>query len=250
MRKPYIAGNWKMNLTPSEAAKLATELAAALKGSDRKVMVAPSFVSIPAVVNAVKGSNIIVAAQNVNDHKSGAFTGEVSTSQLADLGVKDVILGHSERRHIYGESNELINSKVLFALENGFDVVLCVGETLDERESGNLEKVLGDQVTIGLKGVAKEQMSHITIAYEPVWAIGTGKTATPEDADSTHKVIRKMIAGLYDESVAEDLIIQYGGSVNASNVKALMAKENIDGALVGGASLSVEKFLPIVNFDK
>ena len=148
MRKPYIAGNWKMNLTPSEAAKLATELAAALKGSDRKVMVAPSFVSIPAVVNAVKGSNIIVAAQNVNDHKSGAFTGEVSASQLADLGVKDVILGHSERRHIYGESNELINSKVLFALENGFDVVLCVGETLDERESGNLEKVLGDQVTI------------------------------------------------------------------------------------------------------
>ncbi|MDD7201290.1 MAG: triose-phosphate isomerase [Sphaerochaetaceae bacterium] len=250
MRKPYIAGNWKMNLTPSEAAKLATELAVALKGSDRKVMVAPSFVSIPAVVNAVKGSNIIVAAQNVNDHKSGAFTGEVSASQLADLGVRTVILGHSERRHIYGECNELINSKVLFALGNGFDIVLCVGETLDERESGNLEKVLGDQITIGLKGVSKEQMPHITIAYEPVWAIGTGKTATPEDADSTHKVIRKMVADLYDKSVAEDLIIQYGGSVNASNVKALMAKENIDGALVGGASLSVEKFLPIVNFDK
>ncbi len=250
MRKPYIAGNWKMNLTPSEAKKLARELAQALKGTDRKVMIAPSYVSLMAVVEAVKGSSLIVAAQNVNDHASGAFTGEVSVEQLRDLGVKNVILGHSERRHIYLESNELINRKVLFAIENGFDVVLCVGETLEERESGNLEKVLWDQVSIGLKGVAGDAMSHVTIAYEPVWAIGTGKTATPEDAEATHKIIREMLSRLYGNSVAEEVIIQYGGSVKASNVKALMEKENIDGALVGGASLSVKDFLPIVNFDK
>ena len=250
MRKAYIAGNWKMNLTPTQGAALAAALAAELKGSDKKVMIAPSFVSLPAVVEAAKGSSIIVAAQNVNDHESGAYTGEVSCDQLLDLGVHTVILGHSERRHIYGESNELINSKVRFALSKGFDIVLCVGETLDERESGNLEKVLGDQVTIGLKGVTAEEMPHITIAYEPVWAIGTGKTASPEDAEETHQIIRRMVAGLYGKSVAEDLIIQYGGSVKASNVKALMAKEDVDGALVGGASLSVEKFLPIINFDK
>jgi len=250
MRKAYIAGNWKMNLTPSQGAKLAGDLASALKGSKTKVMIAPSFVCLPAVLAAVKGSNIIVAAQNMNDHDKGAFTGEVSAEQLLELGVHTVILGHSERRHIYGETNELINSKVLFALKNGMDVDLCVGETLDERESGNLEKVLGDQINIGLKGVSKEQMKHITIAYEPVWAIGTGKTATPEDADAAHAIIRKLVTKLFDSTVAEDLIIQYGGSVKAANVKALMAKENIDGALVGGASLSVEQFLPIVEFDK
>jgi triosephosphate isomerase len=250
MRDAYIAGNWKMNLTPSEGARLARKLAAALKDSKTKVMVAPSFVSLPAVVEAVKGSHIIVAAQNMNDHESGAFTGEVSAEQLLDLGVRTVILGHSERRHIYGETNELINRKVLFALQNGMDVVLCVGETLQEREGGNLEKVLSDQIGIGLKGVAKDQMKHITIAYEPVWAIGTGKTATPEDADGAHAYIRSLVAGLYGSTVAEDLIIQYGGSVKAANVKALMAKENIDGALVGGASLSVGLFLPIVDFDK
>lgn len=239
-----------MNLTPSEGAKLAGELAKAVKGTSHKVMIAPTFVSLPAVVAAVKGSKIIVAAQNMNDHESGAFTGEVSAKQLLDLGVRTVILGHSERRHIYGESNELINRKVLFALQNGMDVDLCVGETLDERESGNLEKVLSDQITIGLSGVTKEQMKHITIAYEPVWAIGTGKTATPEDADNAHAYIRQLVAKGYDDAVAEELIIQYGGSVKASNVKALMAKKNIDGALVGGASLSVEQFLPIINFDK
>lgn len=239
-----------MNLTPSEGAKLAGELAKAVKGTSHKVMIAPTFVSLPAVVAAVKGSKIIVAAQNMNDHESGAFTGEVSAKQLLDLGVRTVILGHSERRHIYGESNELINRKVLFALQNGMDVDLCVGETLDERESGNLEKVLSDQITIGLSGVSKEQMKHITIAYEPVWAIGTGKTATPEDADNAHAYIRQLVAKCYDDAVAEELIIQYGGSVKASNVKALMAKKNIDGALVGGASLSVEQFLPIINFDK
>lgn len=250
MRRPYIAGNWKMNLTPSEGVKLAKELAEAAKGCNAKVMVAPNFVTIPGVVEALKDSDIIVAAQNMNDHTSGAYTGEVSPLMLKDLGVNTVILGHSERRAIYGESDEFINKKVLLALAEGMDVDLCIGETLEEREAGKLEEVLTRQVTVGLKDVSKEQMSKITLAYEPVWAIGTGKTASPEDADDAHKLVRDIIEKLFDKTVAEEVIIQYGGSVKASNVKELMAKENIDGALVGGASLSVENFLPIVCFDK
>ena len=250
MRKHYIAGNWKMNMTPSEGAAFAKELVSALKGSTTKVMIAPPFVTIPAVVEAVKGSSIIVAAQNMSDNLNGAFTGEVSALMLKDLGVNTVILGHSERRSLYGETDQFINKKVLLALSQDMDVDLCIGETLSERESGKLEEVLTRQVTEGLKGVTEQQMKRITLAYEPVWAIGTGKTATPEDADAAHAFIRSLIAKLYTKGVAEELIIQYGGSVKASNAKALMSKEHIDGALVGGASLSVEQFLPIVNFDK
>lgn len=250
MRKPYIAGNWKMNMTPSEGAAFAKNLAKAVEGTNTKVMVAPPFVTIPAVVEALKGSDIIVAAQNMSDNLKGAFTGEVSALMLKDLGVTNVILGHSERRALYGESDVFINRKVLLALSEGMDVDLCIGETLEEREAGNLEEVLSRQVSEGLKGVSAEQMQHITLAYEPVWAIGTGKTATPEDADAAHAFIRSLVEKLYNKGVAEELIIQYGGSVKASNVKALMSKEHIDGALVGGASLSVEQFLPIVNFDK
>jgi len=250
MRKHYIAGNWKMNMTPSEGAAFAKELVSALKGSTTKVMIAPPFVTIPAVVEAVKGSTIIVAAQNMSDNLNGAFTGEVSALMLKDLGVNTVILGHSERRSLYGETDQFINKKVLLALSQEMDVDLCIGETLAEREGGKLEEVLTRQVTEGLKGVSEQQMKRITLAYEPVWAIGTGKTATPEDADAAHAFIRSLIAKLYTKGVAEELIIQYGGSVKASNAKALMSKEHIDGALVGGASLSVEQFLPIVNFDK
>ena len=250
MRKHYIAGNWKMNMTPSEGAAFAKELVSALKGSTTKVMIAPPFVTIPAVVEAVKGSSIIVAAQNMSDNLNGAFTGEVSALMLKDLGVNTVILGHSERRSLYGETDQFINKKVLLALSQEMDVDLCIGETLSEREGGKLEEVLTRQVTEGLKGVSEQQMKRITLAYEPVWAIGTGKTATPEDADAAHAFIRSLIAKLYTKGVAEELIIQYGGSVKASNAKALMSKENIDGALVGRASLSVEQFLPIVNFDK
>ena len=251
-RRPYIAGNWKMNLVPSEAKKYAAELAAAYKesGADCKCMIACPFVDLPGVVEAVKGSDIIVAAENMADHKSGAYTGEVSPLMLQDLGVNTVILGHSERRQYYGETNEAVNGKVLLALECGMDVDLCVGETLEEREGGKLEEVLTAQLEVGLKGVKPEEMAKITIAYEPVWAIGTGKTATPEDADNAHAFIRETVARLYSKDVAEKLIIQYGGSVKAENVKALMAKENIDGALVGGASLSVDKFLPIIAFNK
>ena len=252
MRKPYIAGNWKMNLVPSEAKKYAKELADAYKesGADCKFMIACPFVDLPGVVEAVKGTPVIVAAENMADHKSGAYTGEVSPLMLQDLGVNTVILGHSERRSYYGETDSFINGKVLLAIKEGMDVVLCVGETLAEREGGKLEEVLSTQLSGGLKDVKPEEMSHITIAYEPVWAIGTGKTATPEDADAAHQFIRSFVEKMYDSAIAENLIIQYGGSVNASNVKALMAKENIDGALVGGASLSVEKFLPIITFNK
>ena len=251
-RRPYIAGNWKMNLVPSEAKKYAAELAAAYKesGADCKCMIACPFVDLPGVVEAVKGSDIIVAAENMADHKSGAYTGEVSPLMLQDLGVNTVILGHSERRQYYGETNEVVNGKVLLALECGMDVDLCVGETLEEREGGKLEEVLTAQLEVGLKGVKPEEMAKITIAYEPVWAIGTGKTATPEDADNAHAFIRETVARLYSKDIAEKLIVQYGGSVKAENVKALMAKENIDGALVGGASLSVDKFLPIIAFNK
>ena len=247
MRQLYIAGNWKMNLVPSQAAKYASELAAAAKDAKVKVMIAPTYVCLPAVVEAVKGSNIIVAAQNVNDHEKGAYTGEISCDMLKDIGVKTVILGHSERRQYYGETNEFINKKVLFALQNGMDIDLCVGETLEERESGRLEQVLADQINIGLDGVTEEQMAHVTIAYEPVWAIGTGKTATPADANSAHEYIRGLIAKKFGKAVAEKQIIQYGGSVKPSNVKELMACEHIDGALVGGASLTLEQFLPIIN---
>ena len=252
MRRPYIAGNWKMNMTPSAGAAFASDLRAAAEaaGADVKMMVAPPFVTIPAVVEAHKGSSIIVAAQNMADHTSGAYTGEVAPAMLKDLGVNTVILGHSERRSYYGETDAYINGKVRLAIAEGMDVVLCVGETLAEREGGKLEEVLSAQLSGGLKDVTAEEMSHITIAYEPVWAIGTGKTATPEDADSAHAFIREFVGKMYDSAIAENLIIQYGGSVNASNVKALMAKENIDGALVGGASLSVEKFLPIITFNK
>ena len=251
-RRPYIAGNWKMNLVPSAAKKYAKELADAYKesGADCKFMIACPFVDLPGVVEAVKGTPVIVAAENMANHKEGAYTGEVSPLMLQDLGVNTVILGHSERRQYYGETNEVVNSKVLLALECGMDVDLCVGETLEEREGGKLEEVLTAQLEVGLKGVKPEEMSKITIAYEPVWAIGTGKTATPEDADNAHAFIRETVARIYSKDIAEKLIIQYGGSVKAENVKALMAKENIDGALVGGASLSVEKFLPIIAFNK
>ena len=252
MRRPYIAGNWKMNMTPSEGAAFAKELAEAYKaaGADCKIMIGCPYVDLPAVVEAVKGSEIIVAAQNMANHTSGAYTGEVSPLMLKDIGVNTVILGHSERRQYYGETDEIVNSKVLLALEYDMDVDLCVGETLEEREGDKLEEVLSRQIEVGLNGVSAEKMAKITIAYEPVWAIGTGKTATPEDADSAHAFIRSVVERLYSKDIAENLIIQYGGSVKASNVKALMAKENIDGALVGGASLSLEQFMPIVAFNK
>jgi len=250
MRKYLMAGNWKMNLTPSEAKAFAKELTALLKTKDKDVdvMIAPSFTGLSVVQEVIKGSVIELGAQNMNDNDSGAFTGETSADMLLDIGVKYVILGHSERRHIYKESDEFINKKLHFALKKGLMPILCIGELLEERESGKTNDVIKTQVVEGLKNVSAEDMKNIVLAYEPVWAIGTGKVATPEMAEEVHKFVRETIQGLYNKDVADNVIIQYGGSVKPDNVKGLMEKENIDGALVGGASLQADSFAKIVNF--
>jgi len=213
-------------------------------------MVAPSFTAIPAVAEVVRGTNILLGAQNMSSVEEGAHTGETSILMLKDLGVQVVILGHSERRQIYGESDEFINEKVRLALNHGLEVILCVGETLEQREAGDAEQVVDNQTRKGLAEVSKADMSRITIAYEPVWAIGTGKTATPQDADTIHSTIRKVLLDIYDAEISDAAVIQYGGSVKPANAKDLMNMKNIDGALVGGASLSVEQFGPIAKFDR
>ncbi|MDR2098207.1 MAG: triose-phosphate isomerase [Spirochaetaceae bacterium] len=247
-RNYFIAGNWKMHKTRAEAAALAKELVAALKDGRHKYLVAPSFTALETVAAIVKGTNILLGAQNCAVEEQGAHTGEVSVLQLKDLGVQTVILGHSERRHLYKEDDGLINRKVHLALKHGLDVILCVGELLEEREAGKAEAVCKRQTVEGLKGVSAASLSHVTIAYEPVWAIGTGKTATPEDADAIHAYIRGVVSDLYGADAAKSIIIQYGGSVKPDNAAALMAKENIDGALVGGAALKADSFVPIAKF--
>ena len=247
-RQYYIAGNWKMHKTRADAAELAKALVSQLKDGKHKYLVAPSFTNLETVAAIVKGSNILLGAQNVAAEEQGAHTGEVSVLQLKDLGVQVVILGHSERRHTYKEDDALINKKVKLALKHGFDVILCIGETLEEREAGQAEVVCESQTLWGLSGISAADLAKVTIAYEPVWAIGTGKTASPEDAEAIHAYIRKVIARLYGEDAAQKLIIQYGGSVKPDNAAQLMAKENIDGALVGGAALKPDTFVPIAKF--
>jgi len=250
VRNKFIAGNWKMHKTVGESVAFAKELVDAFKGQKKRIMIAPVFTALSDVAKVTKGTNIILGAQNCACELQGAHTGEISPLMLKDVGVTIVIIGHSERRHAYGENDALINKKVKLALANGLEVILCVGEKLDEREAGKAEKVVEDQTTNGLSGISADQMKYITIAYEPVWAIGTGKTATPEDANAMHQSIRNLVEKLYNKDIASQLIIQYGGSVNAANVKSLMAMENIDGALVGGASLKSDTFLPIVKYDE
>jgi triosephosphate isomerase len=249
-RDYFIAGNWKMHMTRAEAAALTKDLVAGLKGVSHKFLVAPSFTLLETVSALVKGSNIRLGAQNMSCAEEGAHTGEVSVGQLLDIGVDTVILGHSERRHNYKEDDALINAKVKLALKHGLDVILCVGETLAEREAGQAEVVCESQTLWGLSGVSAADMKKITIAYEPVWAIGTGKTATPDDADAIHAHVRKVVGRLYGQSAADSLMIQYGGSVKPENAKELMAKPNIDGALVGGAALKADSFIKIAKFDK
>lgn len=241
-----------MNLVPGEAKKFAQELVNNLKkiNDDVIAMIAPPFTALEGVGSIIKGSKIKLGAQNINDNEDGAFTGEISANMLLDLGVEYVIIGHSERRHIYNESNELINKKVLKSLSKGLKPILCVGELLTEREAGKTENIIKEQVVKGLNGVGKDQMKNLAIAYEPVWAIGTGKVATPEQAEEVHLFIRNLIVELYDKNIASDLIIQYGGSVKPDNIDGLMAKENLDGALVGGASLKTDSFCRLVNFNK
>ena len=250
MRKPYIAGNWKMHKTRSEAREEAADLAKQVEGVDHKIMIAPPFTALGDVAEVLKGSNVVLGAQNMAAAEEGAHTGEVSPLMLKECGVETVILGHSERRHVYGESDELINTKVKLALQHGFEVILCVGETLEEREGGKAEAVVKEQLNAGLQEVDEAQLKKVVIAYEPVWAIGTGKTATPEDADAIHKVVREEMENLYTKGAAEQIIIQYGGSVKPKNIASLMDKDNIDGALVGGASLKTETFVPIVKFNQ
>ncbi|MBQ0166066.1 MAG: triose-phosphate isomerase [Treponema sp.] len=242
MRQIYIAGNWKMNKNKAEAVELATGLVASLKDGKNKYMIGVPYVYLDAVAQVVKGSNILLGAQDVANTDNGAHTGEISTAMLKDIGCQTVILGHSERRHEIGESDELINKKVRKALKDGLDVVLCIGELLSDREAGNAEAVCAFQLSADLSGVTAEEMKHVTIAYEPVWAIGTGKTATPADAQAIHKFCRDHIAKLYSQAVADEVIIQYGGSMKPENAQELLNQPDIDGGLIGGAALKVASF--------
>jgi triosephosphate isomerase len=247
MRKPYIAGNWKMNLDRKSALGLAAALRESIgHRADIDVAVFPPHVYIDEVARALRGSPIRVGAQNCCDQTVGAFTGEISASMLLDVGAAIVILGHSERRHVYGESSELVNHKVHAAIDAGLDVILCVGEKLEEREAHRTEEVVSEQLTTGLEGLDAQDMRRVTIAYEPVWAIGTGRNATPAQAGEVHAYLRGVIAGLFADPVAESVRIQYGGSVKPSNVRELMAVPDVDGCLVGGASLQAETFLPLI----
>ena len=247
MRKPFIAGNWKMNTSLSEARELAqglVERIGALESCDLAVCV--PFVYLFAVGEVVEGTSVALGAQNLHGEESGAFTGEVSAGMLKDFGTDFVIIGHSERRHIMGESDEVVGKKLRRAFDSGLKPILCLGELLQEREAGQTEEVIRRQVEEDLKGVKDEEIALITIAYEPVWAIGTGRTATPQQAAETHKFIRHLLAGMYGSEIAQSTRIQYGGSVKPTNAYDLFQEEEIDGFLVGGASLSVEDFSKIV----
>ncbi|MBL8035791.1 MAG: triose-phosphate isomerase [Leptospiraceae bacterium] len=242
MRTPLIAGNWKMNLTLREAEALARQVAdAAAKYNDRDVLIYPTFLQFVSVAKATAGSRVAVGVQNCSAEKDGAFTGEISASQAKDAGAAYILLGHSERRHVIKESDSFIKQKVERVLDQGLRCMLCVGETLAERESGNAEAVVLDQINSALSGIKPDQWKLISIAYEPVWAIGTGKNATPDDAQKMHATIRKRIAEL-NAAIAPGIRILYGGSVKPDNIGAIMAMPDVDGALVGGASLKADSF--------
>ncbi|MDR0328903.1 MAG: triose-phosphate isomerase [Planctomycetaceae bacterium] len=246
-RRLLIAGNWKMNLTLSASLELAEGLKKAASGiTDVDIAVCPPSVYIQPVAAVLKGSNIGVGGQNLYFEKEGAFTGEISAGMLKDIGCQYVILGHSERRNILGESSEHVNLKLRAALATGLIPIVCVGELLKERKAGTTVEVVCRQFDGSFSGVSAEDMKKCVIAYEPVWAIGTGEVATPDQAEEVHAAIRKMIEKNYNKEVAETVRIQYGGSVNDKNAKEILAKPNVDGALVGGASLKVEPFMGIV----
>lgn len=247
MRKRYIAGNWKMNLNRAEAVALAKEMVAKLPQNENKYMLAPSFTLLQDVGEVLQGSSILLGAQNMSLDEKGAYTGDISPLQLLDVGVKVVILGHSERRHVFFETDEMINKKVHLALKSGLEVILCVGEKLEAREAGQANAICEGQVKKGLQGVASADLTKVTIAYEPVWAIGTGKSASPKDADDMHAFIRSVIANLYDKKAADEMVIQYGGSMNAENAGSLLSMPNVDGGLIGGASLKAEPFAKIAS---
>ncbi|MDY5231531.1 MAG: triose-phosphate isomerase [Eubacteriales bacterium] len=246
MRKKIIAGNWKMNKTPSEAKSLVEAIAAKVADAKCDVVVCPTAICIPSAVDAAKGSNIAVGAQNVHFKESGAYTGELAANMLTEAGVKYVIIGHSERRQYFGETDETVNLRTKAALAGGLLPIVCVGESLTEREQGIMDDTVRRQTKIAFLGIDADDAKKVVIAYEPVWAIGTGKTATADHADEVCGIIRETIRGLYGAEVADAIRIQYGGSMNAGNAAELLAKPNIDGGLIGGASLKPDDFAVIV----
>jgi triosephosphate isomerase (TIM) len=247
MRKKFVAGNWKMNTDGRSAVALAKAVAAGAAGLEGKtVAVCPPFVYLSAVSAAVKKSSLAIGAQDMYFEANGAFTGEISAAMLKDVGCTYVICGHSERRHVLGEKDDLINKKIKAALAGGLLPIFCVGELLSERDGGQTEAVVDRQLKLGLAGISEAQMASITIAYEPVWAIGTGRTATPQQAQEVHAFIRKRLAAMYGQQVAEQTCIQYGGSVKPGNAADLMGQPDVDGLLVGGASLKAEDFVGII----
>ncbi len=246
VRKSVIAGNWKMNKTPAEAAALINEMKPLVVGADCDIVLCVPFVDISAVVEAAKGSNIKIGAQNCHFKDCGAYTGEISANMLVASGVEYVIIGHSERRQYFGETDQTVNLRTLAALKAGLKTIVCVGETLEQRELGYTETLLKFQTKMALANVSKEDLKNVIIAYEPVWAIGTGVTATAEQADEGNRFVREAIAEIYGRETAETVTIQYGGSMNAKNVDELIEKVNVDGGLIGGASLKAEDFSVIV----
>ncbi|PHV72108.1 triose-phosphate isomerase [Sporanaerobium hydrogeniformans] len=247
MRKKIVAGNWKMNMTPAKAVELVNTLKDQVNTEAVDVVFCPPFVCLPAVLEATKGTNIAVGAQNMYFEESGAYTGEIAPSMLVELGVKYVILGHSERRQYFAETNETVNKKVLKAIEHNLVPIICVGESLEEREQGITIDLVRLQTKIALKDVKAEDAKKVVIAYEPIWAIGTGKTATSMQAEEVCAAIRTVVAEIYSKEVADEVRVQYGGSVNGGNANELFNMGNIDGGLVGGASLKPE-FASIVNY--
>ena len=247
MRKQIVAGNWKMNNDVAQTEALITSLKAQVKTTDAEVMIAPTAVNLAQACNSVKGSGIEVVAQNMHFAENGAYTGEISASMLKSIGVNTVILGHSERREYFNETDELLAKKVDAALAKGMRVIFCFGEELADRKSGNEETIVGDQIKNALFHLGAAAFQNIVLAYEPVWAIGTGETATPEQAQEIHAFVRNIIKTNYNEKLANNVSILYGGSVKPSNAKEIFSKEDVDGGLIGGASLKVDDFVAIIN---
>ena len=250
MRRSIYAANWKMHKIRSETRDFFKDFIRSVGNRDDvDIVIAPPFTSLEEAVNACRDTTIEIAAQNMHFEPKGAFTGEISASMILDLGCTAVILGHSERRHVFGEGDDFINKKIVAALEVSLQPIFCVGEKIEQRESGQTEEVLDTQIRAGLRGISQERMKNLVIAYEPVWAIGTGLTASPQQAQEAHVYIRKLLEELYGSQVAGTIRILYGGSVKPSNIADLMAEEDLDGVLVGGASLDPESFAGIVNHD-
>lgn len=246
MRNKYAMANFKMNKTDAEVEEYLKVLVPAVEGKETKIILGVPFTSLKTAVEKTKKSNIMIAAQNMNENEKGAYTGEVSADMIANLGVDAVIIGHSERRSIYNETDEVINKKILRALKSGLVCVFCIGETMYERKNQLTEQVLQRQITEGLKSIYANELKNIIIAYEPVWAIGTGVTAMDVEIIETLKIVRNVLASMYDEEIAKEVMVTYGGSVNENNCKEIAKLEGVDGALVGGASLVPEKFLKII----